>query len=170
MAFLIETDRLSLREFTAVDAPFILELLNDPDWIKFIGNRGVKTLDDARGYIERGPAALQARHGYSLWRVATRDENRPVGMCGLIKRDHLEHPDLGFAFLPAARGRGYAREAASACLAHGRDALGLTRILAITVPANAASIRLLGILGMTFERMSVDPVDGAELRVYAWEA
>ena len=145
-ATILETDRLRLREFTAEDAPFILELVNEPDWLRFIGDRGIRDLDAARRYIAEGPRTMQARLGFSLWCVEARADGTPLGMCGLIKRDNLEHVDLGFAFLARYRGRGYAREAAAAVLAHARG-LGLGRLAAITDPMNVRSIRLLEALG-----------------------
>jgi ribosomal-protein-alanine N-acetyltransferase len=108
-----ETDRLILRELTVEDAPFILELVNDPDWRHFIGDRGIRTLVDAGAYILGGPVAMYRRLGFGLWHVALKDQT-PIGICGLIKRDTLDHVDIGFAFLPGFRGRGYAYEAASA--------------------------------------------------------
>jgi ribosomal-protein-alanine N-acetyltransferase len=142
----LETERLRLREFVPEDAAFILELVNEPDWLRFIGDRGIRDLDAARRYIEEGPRAMQAKHGFSLWCVESRRDGLPLGMCGLIKRDNLEHVDIGFAFLARHRGQGYAREAAAATLAQAR-ALGLGRLAAITDPANIRSIRLLETLG-----------------------
>ncbi|HEY3644032.1 MAG TPA: GNAT family N-acetyltransferase [Gammaproteobacteria bacterium] len=142
----METERLLLREFVAEDAAFILELVNEPDWLRFIGDRGIHDLDAARRYIVEGPRAMQARAGFSLWCVEARAGGEPLGMCGLIKRDTLEHVDIGFAFLARHRGRGYAREAAAATLAHARM-LGLGRLAAITNPENIRSIRLLEALG-----------------------
>src|SRR5690349_2551972 len=131
----LETERLQLREFEARDASFILELVNEPDWLRFIGDRGIHDLDAARRYIAEGPQAMQARLGFSLWCVCPKSGGAPLGMCGLIKRDALEHVDLGFAFLARHRGRGYAREAAAATLAHARG-LGIGAVAAITDPAN----------------------------------
>lgn len=145
-ATVLETERLRLREFVPEDAAFILELVNEPDWLRFIGDRGIRDLEAARRYIADGPRAMQARLGFSLWCVESRQDGRPLGMCGLIKRDTLEHVDIGFAFLARHRGRGYAREAAAATLQHART-LGLGRLAAITDPANLRSIRLLEMLG-----------------------
>lgn len=142
----LETARLRLREFTAEDAPFILELVNEPDWLRFIGDRGIRDLDAAQRYIAEGPHAMQAKYGFSLWCVEARTGGEPLGMCGLIKRDTLEHVDIGFAFLARNRGQGYAREAAAATLAQARR-LGITVVAAITDPANTRSIQLLQALG-----------------------
>ena len=157
----LETERLRLRQFAESDAAFVLELLNEPSWLRFIGDRGVRTLDDARGYITNGPQAMYARHGFSLLVVERTTDGAALGMCGLIKRDTLDAPDIGYAFLPRAWGQGYAREAAAAVLAYGHRALGLPRILAITDPENAASIKLLEDMGMRF--VEVIPFAGGGL-------
>lgn len=147
----LETARLRLRTFTPDDAAFVHTLVNDPDWLAYIGDRGVRTLDDARGYIEKGPMAMQAREGFALWVVEPREGGAPLGMCGLIRRPQLEDVDIGFAFLPSARGRGYAREAAEGTIAYARDVAKLRRLVAITSLDNARSIRLLESLGFAFE-------------------
>jgi RimJ/RimL family protein N-acetyltransferase len=162
----LETDRLILRWISPDDAPFILELLNDPDWIRFIGDRGVRTVEAAREYIEKGPAVSYARNGFGLWLTQLRESGVPIGICGLIKRDTLEDVDVGFAFLPAFRGQGYALEAATATMSYGRGALGLARIVAITDPENQTSIRLLEKLSLRFERMIRWPDDDTELCLY----
>jgi RimJ/RimL family protein N-acetyltransferase len=146
----LETARLRLRQFTPADAAFVLELLNEPAWLRFIGNRNVYTLDDARAYIANGPRAMFARYGFGLLVAERKADGTALGMCGLIQRDTLPAPDLGYAFLPRHWGQGYAREAAAAMLSHGHQALGLPRILAITAPDNTSSIRLLEELGMRF--------------------
>jgi RimJ/RimL family protein N-acetyltransferase len=149
---LFETERLSLREFTPDDAPFVLQLLNDPDWHRFIGDRGIRTEGGAREYLVNGPIAMYATRGFGLWRVALKADDTPIGMCGLIKRDTLEYVDIGFAYMPAFRGQGYALEAAQATLDFGRDQLGLKRILGITAPDNEPSIALLEKIGLRFDR------------------
>lgn len=161
----LQTDRLRIRELAAGDAPFILELLNDPDWLRHIGDRGVRSLADARRYIEQGPRSMYARHGHGLYCVTRADEGTPLGLCGLLKREELTDPDLGFAFLPAFRRAGYAREAAEAVLADGRARLGLTRVTAIVAPGNTASIRLLE--GLGFSAAGRLSLGGEVLRLYA---
>jgi len=148
----LETDRLLLRRFTFDDAPFIIELVNDPSWLRFIGDKGVRTLDDARDYIRKGPMATVERHGFGLYLTERKSDRIPIGMCGLIKRDSLADVDIGFAFLPAFRTQGYAHEAAAAVLAHGQSNFGLQRIVAITSPDNARSAVLLEKLGMKPEK------------------
>lgn len=145
------TERLTLRAFTADDAAFIVELLNDPDWLRFIGDRHVRTHDDARAYLRKGDAA-QAKHGFSLGAVQRTSDGALIGMCGLIRREGLDDVDLGYAFLPAHRGQGYAREAAAAWLACGFERFGLKRIVAITTVDNVASGKVLEAIGMRFER------------------
>jgi len=145
----LATERLDLRPFEAGDEPFILELLNDPMWIRFIGDRNIRTLADAAGYIER-ILKTQARFGFSLLRVGLKD-GTPIGMCGLIKRDNFEHVDLGFAFMPAWRGQGYARESAEAVRDYAVEELGLERLVAFTDVENVASGKLLERLGFTYE-------------------
>ncbi|HEX2190623.1 MAG TPA: GNAT family N-acetyltransferase [Longimicrobiaceae bacterium] len=148
----IRTARLALRRLSLADAEFILELVNDPDWLRNIGDRGVRTLEDARGYLLRGPMAMYEQLGYGLWRVELRDDGEPIGICGLVRRDALPDVDVGFAFLPRFRARGYAYEAAAATVEYAERALGLSRVVAVVSPGNDASIRLLEKLGMRRER------------------
>jgi RimJ/RimL family protein N-acetyltransferase len=148
----IRTERLVLRRLTTEDAELILELVNDPDWLLYIGDRGVRSLQDARDYLLRGPIDMYARLGFGLFRVELRESGVPIGICGLIKRDALEDVDVGSALLPRFRSRGYAREAAAATLEYGRETLGLARIVAIVSPENHPSMGLLRKLGMGPER------------------
>lgn len=159
MSLVTETARLQLRRFDPEgDAAFVLQLVNEPAWLQFIGDKGVRTLDDARTYLRDGPLAMYARCGHGLYRVDLKSSGETVGMCGLIKRDTLPDVDIGYAFLPAYWGRGYAEEAARATLAHAQE-LGLRRILAIVTPGNARSIHLLGKLGLRHERDIATPQD-----------
>ncbi len=148
---IIETERLNLRLLADNDAEFILDLLNQPSWLEFIGDRGVRTLEDARAYINNGPLAMIAQHGFGLYLVEVKSSNTPAGLCGLLKRESLEDVDIGFAFHPDYWGRGYAIEAAKACVDYARDAIGMDRLVAITLPTNKGSIRLLESLGMQYE-------------------
>jgi RimJ/RimL family protein N-acetyltransferase len=161
-----ETKRLVLRRLTAEDAPFILELLNDPDWLRFIGDKGVRDLDGARQYILTGPIESYARHGFGLFLAARKSDGAPVGLCGILKRDVLEDADVGYAFLPQHRGQGYAYEAAAAALALARDTFALPRIAAITNPDNERSIRVLEKLGLSFRRMIRLTAEAPEIRLY----
>ena len=162
----VETDRLVLRRLTEDDAAFILQLLNEPSFLQFIGDRGVRTLDDARAYLRNGPLASYERFGYGLLLVTRREGGLPIGMCGLLKRDTLEDADVGFAFLPAHWAKGYAFEAASAVIARGKDAFALPRVAAITQPDNRGSIRVLEKLGLRFERMIRMTADSPEIMLY----
>lgn len=153
-----ETGRLVLRELEPGDADFILELLNDPAWIQHIGDRGVRTLADAERYIEDGPRAMYAAHGFGLYLTELKQGGEAIGLCGLLKRDWLEDVDIGFAFLPAYRGKGYAAEAARAVLQFAEETLKLRRVVAITSLGNESSVRLLERLG--FRPEGVIPFQG----------
>ena len=152
MALVVQTARLALRHLEARDAPFILALVNDPAWLRFIGDRGVRDVEAARRYIEDKIIAMYERHGFGLWMVEDREDGRPMGICGLVKRDTLPEVDLGFAFMPEFRGRGLAYEAATASRDYAVGELGIGRLLAITSPLNLDSIRLLERLGFVRER------------------
>jgi ribosomal-protein-alanine N-acetyltransferase len=166
--FVVQTERLQLRCFDAQDAGFILELLNDPGWLKHIGDRGVHSTDDARQWIETRLTRIYDELGFGFWTVQRRGEPQLIGLCGLIKRDSLPEVDVGYAFLPRYRGLGYAREAVLGCLKHGREVLGLARILAITSPDNVASQRVLEAAGMRLEDRRTLPGETRETWVYAW--
>jgi RimJ/RimL family protein N-acetyltransferase len=146
----LETPRLWLREFTEDDAAFVLRLLNEPSVIEFIGDRGVRTAEDARRYLREGPMASYRANGHGLLRVELKFDGTPIGMCGLVKRDTLPDPDIGFALLPEHWNRGYVTEAARAAMTHGQQSLGLRTILGITSPHNVRSITVLGKLGLPF--------------------
>lgn len=154
---ILETPRLILRKLTLEDADFIFELVNEPAFIEFIGDKGVRDFAGAGKYLREGPLASYAKHGFGLWLVALKDGGTPIGMCGLLQRDTLEHPDLGFALLTYHGGKGYAFESAAAVLDHGRNILKLGTIVAVTAPENSASIRLLDKLGFRFDRMITLP-------------
>jgi RimJ/RimL family protein N-acetyltransferase len=161
------SERLRLRWLKADDAPFILRLVNDPDWLRFIGDRGIRTPEDAAAYIERSFLGMCQRLGFGLYLVELLDDGTPVGICGLIKRDSLADVDIGFAFLPEYRGRGYGYEAAAATLTHARRDLGLKRVVAITTSDNERSARLLERLGMRHESMVAGHDGESPLRLYA---
>ena len=161
------TARLTLREFVDADAPFIITLLNQPSFLRFIGDKKVRTADDARSYITTGPIESYQRHGFGLYLVELKDRKVPIGMCGVLKRESLPDPDLGFAFLPEYWGKGYAFEAASAALDQARDFFKLARILAITNPDNDASIKLLATLGFQFERVMKLSTDSDEVKLFS---
>jgi RimJ/RimL family protein N-acetyltransferase len=158
---------LTLRRLEIGDAEFIIGLLNDPSFLRFIGDKGVRTLDDAREYISNGPIASYERFGFGMYLTERKDDAVPIGICGLLKREALKDVDVGFAFLPQFWSKGYAFESASAVMAYGRNVLGLTRIVAITSPDNEASLRLLGKLGMKFESMVRLSAESPEIRLFA---
>ena len=163
---ILETERLTLRQFTADDAPFILELVNEPSFIQNIGDRGVRTLSDAVKYIETGPVSSYARNGFGLYVVTLKESGESIGMCGLIKRDALDDVDIGYAYLPRFWSKGYAVEAARAVKEQARG-LGLKRLVAIVDPANTGSIRVLEKLGLAFEKMIKLSADDIDLKLFA---
>jgi RimJ/RimL family protein N-acetyltransferase len=163
----IETARLALRRLTSDDAPFMLDLLNQPSFIQNIGDRGARTLEQAAAYIENGPVASYARYGFGLYLVVVRDGGEAAGICGLVKRDGLEDVDLGFAFLPSHWKKGYAVESALAVKNLAVTTIGLKRLVAITLPANQPSIRVLDKLGFLFERMVRLAPEAEELKLFA---
>lgn len=162
----IDTVRLRLREFTEDDAPFVLRLLNEPSFHEFIGDRGVRTLEDAKRYLREGPIASYQLNGHGLMHLALRATDQPIGMCGLVQRDTLPSPDIGFALLPEHWNRGYVTEAAAAAIDHGRQRLRLREVLGITTPQNTRSIRVLEKLGLQFREQRALTPDGAELRIF----
>jgi ribosomal-protein-alanine N-acetyltransferase len=147
----LETERLLLRQFNLDDAQFILTLLNEPSFLRYIGDKKVRNLEDARQYILNGPVASYERNGFGLYLVELKDSHTSIGMCGLLKREELPHPDIGFAFLPDFWNKGFAFEAATAVMKDARERLKLNRVLAIVNPDNDASIKLLERLGLRFE-------------------
>ena len=162
----LETARLTLRRFEFDDAPFVVELLNQPSFIQNIGDRGVRNVADAQRYLREGPMAMYDRYGFGLWRASRRSDGVFVGMCGLLKRDTLPGPDIGFAFLERHWGKGYAQEAARAVMDDARERLGIRRILGVTAPHNLASGRVLEKVGLRF--VDVREVGGKESRFYEW--
>jgi len=139
----LRTPRLEMRELNFDDAEFIIELLNDASFLRFVGDKGVRTIADAQDYLRNGPLDSYSRHGYGLYLVRRVSDGARIGICGLVRRGALDYPDVGFAFLPAFRGLGYAYESAVSVLDHARSGLGLKRILGITDPDNQVSIRIL---------------------------
>jgi RimJ/RimL family protein N-acetyltransferase len=170
MKYILETTRLKLREFTLADKLFIIELVNSPGWIKFIGDRNIRTEEQAAAYLENGPINSYKKYGFGLSLVELKDSLEPIGMCGLLKRADLDHPDIGFAFLPEFTGKGYACEIATATLAHAKNVLNHELILAITLPENKSSIKLLEKIGMTFIKPIRLPNQIAELLLYSTES
>jgi len=169
MKLVAETERLKIREFSKDDAPFLLELLNTPNWIKFIGDRNVKTLDAAREYATNRLISSYHRFGFGLYMVELNDTSTPIGMCGLVRREALEDVDLGFAFLPEYTGKGYAKEASTAIMELARKKVKTKRLVAITMVDNANSINLLRKLGFNFEKTVNFPGEEQTLMMYSVE-
>ncbi len=165
----LETERLRLRRLLVDDAEFILRLLNEPSFIQNIGDRGVRTIDDARAYILKGPIASYEKFGFGLWLVETKSAGLPVGICGLLKRDVLEDVDIGYALLPEFWSQGYALESASAVMSYASEKLGLKRVVAVTNADNQGSIRLLEKMGFQYERMIRLAEDAPEIKLFAAE-
>lgn len=156
---ILETDRLLIAELTKADAPFILELVNSPGWLQFIGDRNIKDLTAAENYIINGPMASYTAFGHGLYIVTLKNMAVSIGLCGIIKRDILPDADIGFALLPAYSGNGYALEAATAVLQYAKEILRLKKIMAITLESNHRSISLLSKLGLVFEK-KISPAPG----------
>lgn len=153
MSLVLETARLRLLHLSEDDAPFILELLNEPAFLRGIGDKQVRTLEDARKYLREGPLTSYAQHGFGLYRVELKATGEPIGMCGILKRGVLEHPDLGYALLQRHWFNGYATECATATMQYAHEQLGLSSILAITALENPSSVRVLEKLGFRFDRI-----------------
>lgn len=164
-----KTERLLIRNCRLEDAEFMFELYNSPKWIEFIGDRNIKTIEDARNYLLNGVLKMYDANGLGLYIVHLKESKIPIGICSLIKRDYLDFPDIGFAFLPEYEGKGYALEATKATLTYSKNHLGLDRILAISLEKNIKSISLLEKLGLRFERIINAPDDEEELMLFSME-
>jgi len=162
----LETDRLLLRHFTLDDADFILRLVNDPAFIANIGDRGIRTRDDAATYLTDGPIASYAQHGHGLYLVALKESSEAIGICGLLKRIQFPDIDVGYAFLPEFWSRGFALESATAVVGHARDVLHVNRVIALVSPENARSIKLLEKLGFEFSELRQMRPDGPPTAIY----
>ena len=164
---ILETERLLLRKITVDDAPFMLDLLNQPSFIQFIGDRGIRTLNDARNIIMKRYIDAYERLGFGIYLTLLKEGQVPIGICGLVKRDGLDDVDVGYAFLPQYWSKGYASESVSAVLEYARNTLGIQRVLGITTPDNIGSIRVLEKAGLKFERMVKLPGEDMELKLFA---
>jgi len=163
---ILETERLLIRQLSTEDAGFILELLNEPSFIRNIGDRGVRTIEGANAYILNGPVASYAKNGFGLYLVKLKETDESIGMCGLIKRDTLEDVDIGYAFLPKFWSKGYAFESARAVKEYAKNTIGLNRIVAIVDPENGGSIRVLEKIGLQFEKMVRLSEDDIDLKLF----
>jgi ribosomal-protein-alanine N-acetyltransferase len=153
MSVILETERLMLRKFTKADASFILELLNTPTWLQYIGDRGIQSIADAENYLLNGPMLSYTVYGFGLYMVVLKSSQAPMGMCGLLKRDYLEHMDIGYALLPQHEGQGYAYEIVSATVNYAFTNLHLLHLAAITDTGNVRSVNLLKKLGFTLKEL-----------------
>jgi RimJ/RimL family protein N-acetyltransferase len=169
MKHILETNRLVIRQLTFEDTNFVIELLNSPGWLKFIGDRHVKTEEDAKNYLLNGPMKSYQEHGFGLSLVELKSDKMPIGMCGLLKRDFLGNPDIGYAFLPAFTGQGYAFEAANATIIYAKEKLNLPHVMAIVNPDNQLSIRVLEKIGMTFKEFFIYPSEEGEKLLFSNE-
>jgi RimJ/RimL family protein N-acetyltransferase len=166
---ILETERLNLRTIAADDAAFYYELVNDPTWLEHIGDKGIRSVEGARTAILEGPCVMQEKLGHSLYVMERKSDGRPLGLCGLIKRDSLPDVDIGYAIRPAYFGQGYTYEAAAAVVAYARDQLRLKRLMGITSPTNTTSIKLLQKLGLGFVEFKHLPPDGRPNNIYCLE-
>lgn len=168
---ILETKRLILRYFTLDDAPFMLELLNTPTWLQYIGDRNVHTLEDAENYLRNGSLKSYEEHGFGFYAVIEKAEtsdrkNQPIGLCGITKRDTLPDVDIGFAFMPNLLSKGFGYEAASATLDYALNTLKISRIIAIVSPDNEKSIGLIKKIGLVFEKMIKSGDENKELMLF----
>ena len=162
----LKTERLEIVELTETDADFIFQLMNDSDWIKNIGDRGINTVQDAKRYIIDKLVPAYTEYGFGFHLVKHKSDQKPLGICGIIKRSFLDHADIGFAFLPEYRGKGFAFEACTAIYQFAQQKQAFGQIAAITIPSNTPSIRLLEKMGFTYDKMIEWPDDGEKLMYY----
>lgn len=167
MGWRLDTPRLFLRRITLDDADLLLAIWNDPAFVRNVGDRGVRTLEQARDAVRSSALRLYADHGYGPYAMVRKSDESRVGVCGLFKRDNLDHPDIGFALLPEYCGNGLAGEAAMAVLDHARNELCLEKLTGIVSPANTPSIRLLEKLGLSYSRKITMPGDEQEVCLYS---
>ncbi|CAG9607564.1 GNAT family N-acetyltransferase [Pseudoneobacillus rhizosphaerae] len=163
---LIDTNRLVIRKITEQDFHFIFRLLNEPSWIKYIGDKGIKTETDAKNYIQTGPLQMYKDFGFGLFLVTLKENAVPIGLCGLIKRPSLENIDLGYAFLPEYTGKGYAFEATKAVIQYGKEQLSIDKIVAITTIDNLNSEKVLLKLGFSFDSLIKENNASEELKLF----
>jgi [ribosomal protein S5]-alanine N-acetyltransferase len=184
---ILETERLFLSEVTENDAEFMLDLLNQPSFIKYIGDRNVRTITEAKNFIQTRYRKSYQDNGYGLYLVEIKsgtedtladarvsalkskiqNPKSKIGICGFVKRDHFQYADIGFAFLPQFERRGYAFESASAVMKYGQEVLGFTEVLAITTQDNESSGKLLDKLGFKFDEL-IEMPNNEILKLYSW--
>ena len=160
----IESERLSIEEATTVDSEFILELVNTPNWLRYIGDRNIHTTQAAENYIQNALMKSYQENSFGLYKLVSRDEGTSVGLCGLLQRDYLEFPDIGFAILPAFEGKGLVTEAAKCVLEDAANRLNIKTVQAITLPENYASQKVLEKVGLVLKEHIFR--DGEKLLLY----
>lgn len=164
---ILTTKRLLLEEAVVDDAEFFIELLNSPNWIRYIGDRGIKTKEGAIRYIEKSLITSYKKNGYGLYKMSLKDSKTPIGICGFVKRDYLEHADIGFAILPKFEGYGFTNEAALATMHYGKSQLNMTKILAITNEENTKSCKLLSKIGLLALGKIIPPDGNKEFLLFS---
>ncbi|MGI9552062.1 MAG: GNAT family N-acetyltransferase [Aurantibacter sp.] len=164
-----ETKRLRIDRATPTDASFFLRLMNNPNWIRYIGDRGVVSEEHALEHIKSNLIKSYEEHGYGLYKMSLKSSDLPIGICGFVKRDYLDHADIGFAVLPEYEGKGFVFEAAQAVMAYGKNALKLNPILAITSRDNIRSKKLLLKIGLKEKSTVTPPNDNEELLLFSNE-
>ena len=164
---ILETERTILREVVENDAEFILDLLNQPSFIKFIGDRNLRNAEQARDYIESRFTESYKKFGFGMWAVELKETSESIGICGFVRRDSLPDADIGFAFLPQYEKKGYAFESAFAALQYGRTVLNLSRVLAIVSQINESSVKLLEKLDFKYERLIEMAGEEEELKLFS---
>jgi RimJ/RimL family protein N-acetyltransferase len=167
MKYILETERLRLKEFTMQDTAFIIQLLNSQGWLKYIGDKQVHTEEQARNYLQQGPIKSYSENGFGLSLVETKADQKPIGMCGLLKRTALPNPDIGFAFLHEYNNQGYAYEIANATLQYAKSELDISIVLAIVMPENTKSIALLEKIGLRYVELFQLPTETEKLLLYS---
>lgn len=168
-AYIMETERLRLREFDSTDGELIFALLNSPGWLKYIGSRSISTIDDAVNYIDTKLRKSYRESGFGFYLVELKASGEKAGMCGLVKRDGLDDVDIGFALLPEFENKGYAYESSQCVINYAVKKLNINKLAAITLPNNLPSIKLLEKLGMKFDKKINIPGDPEELLLYTME-
>jgi len=157
----LETARLRLRLFTPDDVQVMFELNSDPEVIKYAEATPTRNLKEARERLEQGPLADYEKYGYGRFAVELKETGKVIGFCGIKYIPEIELPEVGYRYLKAYWGRGIGTEAARVCVDFARDDLKISKLIALIIPENTASIRLSEKLGMT---------RGPLIRIYDVEA
>ena len=165
----LETERLILRWITSDDAEFLFVLMNDTSYLRFIGDKGIRTITDAHDYIQNGPIDSYENFGYGLYLTERKEDGAAIGICGLVNRKTIDDVDIGFALLPEYWSKGYAHESATAVIEYGKNVVGLKRIVAVTAAENQSSIRLIKKIGLRFEKKVSLSADEPDVNLFSRE-